>query len=340
MNADQRRTFGTDSDQFDTDLDRLASEVLNPLPDHYIGTPRHSPAQLRDMARARERHDRRHRRSVVATVAASIAVLAMLVPGYSRLHSGPSERVPSGAELPPAAAPRPLPLSGASEPAQGPLKTLAATIGRSKSTMPAGRYTYVHTQSWYTDTTGPQRPPLSRDEQLWWAADRTGLQVLTTLTAPPLTAAAAALGEPRRTSYEGKDLLALNVAKPSEEPALLAAQLNAVEPVSNGPQSVARGVVDLYRYHLLTAPQRAAALTVLADTRGLNSHGLANDRAGRQALAISVDSDHASTRDILLFDITDGSLVHYERLSLDSAAPRLSDYTVFLKTSRTNTMNS
>lgn len=64
------------------------------------------------------------------------------------------------------------------------------------------------------------------------------------------------------------------------------------------------------------------------------------DRAGRRALAVSVDSDRATTRDILLFDATDGRLLQYERMQLDSATPAVTDYTVFLAASRSDTQNS
>lgn len=334
MNTDQRRPTSTDAD-----LDQLAPQVLNALPDHYIGPPRLSAARIRALARERQRHVRRQRWSITAA-AAGVVVLALLIQGYSWLHPARPAKLLPAAPPPPVAVPQPLPVVGAGQPARDALKALATAAGRSGSEPQVGRYAYVHTQSWYADTTGPHRAPTVQDEKLWWDADRTGRQVITPLAALPPASTAAGFGRPRQTSYEGDSRLAVNVMKPSSEPALLAAQLNAVEPVTNGPQAVVRGVVDLYRYHLLTAQQRAAALTVLANTNGLRSHGTITDRAGRQALAVSVDSDNATTHDIVLFDPTTGRLLQYERSRLRSGGLSVTDYTIFLTASRTDTYNS
>jgi hypothetical protein len=322
------------------DLDRLASAVLDPIPPHTIPAPTRTAAQLRRLADQRQRPRVQRTGWRVPVIASAVLVMATLVVVVSWLRPA-SWSIPSNQPAAVVAAPEPLPISGTGRPARGPLKELASVAATAGDTPHAGRYTYVHTQSWYADTTGKGRAATSRDEQLWWKADRTGLQVITTLMEPPpRTSISKAGSTPQRTTYDHNNRLVVNIAQPSTEPALLAAQLNDVEPVTNGPQSVVRGVVDLYRYHNLTAGQRAAALIALANTDGLTAYDAVVDRLGRPALAISVDSDNGATRDTLLFDQTSGRLLSYERLRLRASAAELTDYTIFVTASNTDTITA
>ena len=320
------------------DLDRLASALLDPIPPHAIPAPTHTAAQLRRLAELR--HQPRVRRVGwrVPVIASAVLVMAMLVVVVSWMRPA-SMSASSDRPTAVGAVPTPLPIPGTGRPAREPLKALASRAATAGGTPHAGRYTYVHTQSWYADTTGKGRAATSRDEQLWWKADRTGLQIITVLTEPPPSASVSEAGStPQKTTYDKSNRLVVNIEKPSTEPALLAAQLNDVEPVTNGPQSVVRGVVDLYRYHNLTAGQRAAALTALANTDGLTAYDAVVDRLGRSTLAISVDSDNGATRDTLLFDPTSGRLLSYERLRLRASTAELADYIIFVTASNTDTI--
>jgi hypothetical protein len=103
-------------------------------------------------------------------------------------------------------------------------------------------------------------------------------------------------------------------------------------------------VADMYRFHCLSAAQRAAALAVLAGTEGFQYRGVATDRAGRAGMAITFDSGDAATgvmRSILVFDSATGSLLTHEEVMLVNPpdatieGPAVISYTLYLSCGRT-----
>jgi hypothetical protein len=110
------------------------------------------------------------------------------------------------------------------------------------------------------------------------------------------------------------------VEQPSQDPALLAAQLDEHEPFSNGPQAALRAVRDLYRYHALDGLGRSAALRVLAETPGITYRGSVTLASGAVGAVISADSNHGRARDLAVFDPATGRLLAYQQET--TAAPR------------------
>ncbi|BCB88348.1 hypothetical protein Psuf_056610 [Phytohabitans suffuscus] len=190
----------------------------------------------------------------------------------------------------------------------------------------------------------PGAHPTSRDERLWWAADRSGRAETTALSKPPPVPVRAAPGASAAdaiiTTYEpGK--VPVVVDAPSAQAPLLAFQLADRHPLTEGPRGMLRAVADLYQSHHLDPAQRAAALQVLADTDGIDYRGTVVDRSGRSGVAVSVDSDGGATRDVAVFDPGAGQLLSYERVELVGAAtspsrsPALVAYVLYLDSGRT-----
>ncbi|WP_173033089.1 hypothetical protein [Phytohabitans flavus] len=258
--------------------------------------------------------------------------------------TGSSHMVPTSA---PGDTPSPLVLSTVGDPSatRAHLVALATVAGRARETTGPGAYAYVHVQSW---AAGQSRgaSPTSRDERLWWAADRSGRAATTVLSQPPPvpvpTVPEASTSDTTITTYKpGK--VPVVVDAPSVQAPLLAFQLADQQPLSEGPRGVLRAVADLYRSHHLDPAQRAAALKVLADTDGVDYRGTVVDRSGRSGIAVSVDSDGGATRDVAVFDPRAGRLLSYERVELVGAAtspsrsPALVAYVLYLNSGRTET---
>ncbi|GAA4717407.1 hypothetical protein [Phytohabitans rumicis] len=318
----------------------LANDPFRGMP---APPPQASPAELRARAEAGGRHTMAGRPGLgrwVPPVAASVLVVvataaaAILAGVLARGADDPAPQAgvptPSGTSGAPPPAPRPLSIPRTGDPVavRTHLDALADAARRAPATPVAGAYTYVRVRTWTAGPSG-QAPPAARDEQLWWAADRSGRRLV--------TAAGAAHSE--QTTYEaGKVPVVVEV--PSAQAALLAFQLADEHPLAEGPQGRLRAVADLYRFHDLDPAQRAAALQVLADTDGLDYRGQVVDREGRGGVAISVDSDGGATRDVAIFDPATGRLLSYEQVaplgspSSRTRAPVLVAYVLYLAAGR------
>jgi hypothetical protein len=213
--------------------------------------------------------------------------------------------------------------------------------------IPAGRYTYVRTQTWNLDTTGTVPPQATAtEERLWWAADRSAHEASIALDCPPGPATAVRekyTTRPARTVYDHPaGQFSLVVDTPSADPSRLAEQLDDHNPASNGPHATIEAVADMYKQQGLTADQRAAVLRVLADINSLRDRGSTTDRADRPGIAISADSPDGATRDLAIFDAETGDLLSYERIVLISPprspvrAPIVTSYVLYLAHSVTD----
>ncbi|MGN9907046.1 hypothetical protein ACTMTJ_05745 [Phytohabitans sp. LJ34] len=342
-------------------VDEVVRQVVlaaNPVRDLPVPPPRATSAELRARADARHagrpptklriwamRSSRWALPTAVGTTVAAVAVLGAV--GGGLLTSG--EAVEEAPPMVPASAPAgnpgtpsPLALSTAGRPpaARSHLAALAKAAGRAPATPAVGAYTYVHVQTWTAGRSRGARS-ISRDERLWWAADRSGRAEITVLPQPPpVPLPAASTSDTAITTYEpGK--VSVVVDAPSAQAPLLAFQLADRHPLKEGPRGVLRAVADLYRSHHLDPAQRAAALQVLADTDGIDYRGTVVDRSGRSGVAVSVDSDGGTTRDVAVFDPGAGRLLSYERVALVGAAtspsrsPALVAYVLYLNSGRT-----
>jgi hypothetical protein len=350
-------------------VDEVVRQVVlaaNPVRDLPVPPPRATSAELR--ARAEARHagrpatrlrvwaTRSSRWALPAAVGTTVAAVAVLGAAGAGLVTagGTGHETPAGGSPPPmvpasapADTPSPLAMSTAGNPpaARPHLAALAKVAGRAPAAPGAGAYTYVHVQTWTAGRSRGARP-ISRDERLWWAADRSGRAETTALSQPPSVPVPAAPGasasDTTTTTYEpGK--VSVVVDSPSAQAPLLAFQLADRHPLKEGPRGVLRAVADLYRSHHLDPAQRAAALQVLADTDGVDYRGTVVDRSGRSGVAVSVDSDGGTTRDVAIFDPGAGRLLSYERVALVGAAtspsrsPALVAYVLYLNSGRTET---
>jgi hypothetical protein len=313
----------SDEDFRDDDLVRRAAVVMDPTYGRPVPAPRRNAADLIQMAH-------RQRRATVARRVSWVVVPVLLaVAAAIGLATGAPPEPPAAAPSTPAA-PSPSPLAVADQaeavPARAPLTVLQGKVGDGADLRRTGRYTYVHTRTWASDTTGLSTA-VNRDEKLWWTPDRAGRQLIVDLTAAP--------AREEVTDYK-QGQLAVPVPDPSAEPAILASQLAEHQPFDAGPHAALRAVVDLYRYHALDAAHRGAALRVLADTDGMTYLGDTVDRAGRPGVAVAADSDAGAVREVAVFDPETGAMLSYERLDRSADETRLTDFIVFLAAGHTD----
>jgi hypothetical protein len=225
-------------------------------------------------------------------------------------------------------------------PARPLLRQLATQIRGTGCEATVGRYAYAQVRQWAADTA------VLRDhvevtlirfaEQRWRAADGSGR----TVTARHPATDAPALVDLTHT----RGGLAAVLDRPAAtDPALLASQLNDLQPFANGPQSPLRALADLAGWHTASAQVRAASVAVLRDTDGLRYHGPAVDRAGRRGIALSALSAGGATRDLLLLDPATAVVLAYEMAHLhdlgrlDIPRPRIENYLLFLGHRRLHT---
>ncbi|GAB3972784.1 hypothetical protein V1634_06935 [Plantactinospora veratri] len=213
-----------------------------------------------------------------------------------------------------------------------------ADLVRQGSDAPAtGRYAYTRIQFWSRETTpaGRDGALTVEEERLWWAEDLSGLRIVIRTDRG---------AEVRTSDPSPPGGMTIVVRYPSVDPTILAGQLDAEQPHA-GPVGRLRAVASVNMFHPLDRQQRAAVLTVLAETEGLSYRGAMQDQAGRDGIAISADvvaSGPVRERVTLMFSTTTGELLSQETSRLpgpggpDPAYGATSDYTLFLERSRTN----
>jgi len=358
-----RRRF--DPDYFE-DLLRQVTREADPWPDPEP-TPRRSAADLWEIASQRRRkrgligrcrsrlaglllaQPRRHRILTRTLVISFTVVLAVAIGTSLAVRSRISPPHTYGA-------PGTLKLQFPDDapPARARLHQLADAANNAADTIPTGTYTHVRTQTWSADPTSTDGSSTvtAVEENLFWAADHSGVR--TTLALPPEPAGQTtagyveqpppSIGDLQRFVY-GPHELTVIVDRPSNQPEILAGQMHAENPART-PQALVRTAADLYRFHALTPRQRAAVLQVLADTDGLVDRGQVTDRAGRPGVAISVDGSESGVqvRDILIFDPVTGALLSHEQLLLtrptlaEALTPSVAAYVLYLTNSRVDTL--
>jgi len=296
----------------------LAARAMDSTSGRIYLSPNLTPARIIELAEQQTISIRRHGgapRRRLRVVGAALGVVVLLlgsVIGVKVLQDRPL----SGAS-------RPSPMSiyagdGTILPAGPQLRALADAAGRLGHSTP-GPVTYIRVETWSLDTTSPSSNPAVQDEQLWWKADHSGVRTVTQLprwyTYADALSGANLLGKPAGETTFRPGELTVVVDQPSDDPPLLAAQLNEHQPLSDGPQAVLRAVRDLWRYHSLDGIGRSAALHVLADTPGLVFRGLVQVDNGGVGTLISADSDGGGVRDLAVFANDDGRLLAYQQVS-------------------------
>jgi hypothetical protein len=330
-----RHAGDPDEEDFRNDpLVRIAATIMDPLHGQPVPPTSVTPGQLIQLAAQQRRGAARRRLrwfGAPMVVAALVAVVILAGANYFAgfRHRPPAVPAASAAVTPvrtPQPPPVPLRLPAVQAAARSQLVALVARTRACADRPTPGHYTYIHTRTW-----SPQETTAGvRDEQLWWAADHSGRQVVADALVPAGAPSYGNVGE-----YHTGELKVV-VDVPSADPPILAAQLNDYRQFASGPQAPLRAVVDLYRYHALDAAHRAAAIRVLADTTGLEYHGLVTDPNGRTGMAISVDSDRGATRDVVVFAAATGRLLSYERDTVLSGGTAIVDYVVFLGSGHTD----
>ena len=186
-------------------------------------------------------------------------------------------------------------------PAHEPLARMAGSITAAPQEVSAG-FAFHHLRRWILDTTGTPAPPgicentpaaFAIDIRRWEAADGSGRGIEVenppdyTLTAANpghrSTDAEFTTGTTKRTDYPAGNQRSLITAPLATEPAALAAQLAAVDPMPDGPQATIRAVDELYASFHVDLPVRRAALQVLANLDGLSFRGDGSPRSHRRS---------------------------------------------------------
>lgn len=208
-----------------------------------------------------------------------------------------------------------------------------------------GNYTMVEIQSWdlFTRVDGQQASStvIPQVTRTWRAIDGSGRVETIALTPEGRQ-------HTLQTYQPGQLATMWAPGSLSDNPSVLARQLTQGHPTQNGPAERLVAVADAYRAMPLTSPVRAAMLRYLAATPGIAPTGHTTDRAGRQGIAFSVQSDLSGlpTRYTMVIDPATGSLLDSEQTltttagKLNVAVPSVISYTLYLRSTYTNTDGS
>jgi hypothetical protein len=215
-----------------------------------------------------------------------------------------------------------------------------AVAARPAETAALDRYWAIHSRWWGEDMAASGGSTVvtasTYESRLWRASDGSGRQ--------DVIAIPGENSRPDSSSTYTAGGLAGVLAEPIEtRPAVLAAQLQTHSPPQMGPQWVLRAIADVYHTHATAQPVRVALLRVLAmQTTGLQCEGGWKDRAGRQGIAVAVNSNSDSTRDRLIFDPVTGALLAAEEVTLINPpalrgpTPRTQSYWLLLQARHVN----
>jgi hypothetical protein len=272
---------------------------------------------------------RRQRRLLIcAGAAVALAlVVALVVPSLS-----------GGGSTAYAATPRPLvyvPLA-TGEAAAPLLSSVAARAATLSERDNGGRFAHVEQRSWdlFTRVDGKRvtSEVVPQRTSQWLADDGSGLiRVVADLPGGTHREVRRAAGGELQHFWPLRSL--------SSDDRTLAAQLAQGHPVGdNGAAERLVAVQDAYAESPLAPPVRAALLRYVAATPGVVVTGRVTDRAGRDGVAVSLDSDFSGlpTRYTLIIDPDDGRLLGSESMlteragKLDVPVPSVIAYTVLL----------
>ncbi len=239
----------------------------------------------------------------------------------------------------PADSPGTAPSGKAAAPAREYLRAMTTAIAAAPTDTQTGSYAFVYVKMWAADDT--LRPPW-RQHHRHRGVRGTPLAGHRRLRPrhPDPPARRAQRSTARNRELRTRRLGRRDSRTAVDRPALLAGQLNGIQPFLMGPQAAIRAVADVYAWHHPDRDLRAALLRVLCDTDGLLWQGNTVDRAGRSGVAISVDSDNGGTRDIAVFDEHTGRLLAHQTTRLRNPAglsgptPSLVRYVLYLETGR------
>ncbi|MFF5230301.1 hypothetical protein [Dactylosporangium sp. NPDC000521] len=230
-------------------------------------------------------------------------------------------------------------------PAPATLRSLAGNLTAAPADHSTGRYTIITFRQWAADTTGNTTGGGNKaatvtevvEEHLRViAADRSGYETVTRYPAGTQTPSPGASGAQTQTEERGPGQFRDGIPAPlGTDSAVLASQINTVQPWENGAFSGLRAIADTATTTHLTCSVRAAALDVFTTMGGKDS-GPVTDCAGRPGIAITVDSDNHAVRDTLIIDAYTGVVLAYELRLLRNPGrhcgryPRTENYILFL----------
>ena len=271
--------------------------------------------------------DHRHRLSRRTTLSVAGALTVTAAVGVATFSLG------SGAT--PTAAATPAALTYSAEKNTMDAKSRLNAIADHTATLPdtagQGRYDHLRYQQWslFTRIDGDQVASAVVPQQVeqWLAADGSGKLVRT--NAAPQFRDHAQEQAWEKAGSPGRDTspVVLNSVarmwndRPPTDPTALTAWLEQGHPATAGPQETMVAITDLVKQQVLTPTERAAVLRVLGTIPGLADLGTTTDRAGRQALAFSVDGagQGLPTRYTLLIDPSTGAVLGFEQTLTRSA---------------------
>jgi hypothetical protein len=320
----------------DAPLDLRAREDLA----HILATPRDlapaaGPAAAGAPA-ARRAAGRRPGRLGLAVALATVVAVALSV---AALGPDLGRDRPAGGAY--AATPPVLAYTPAGQDAAAALRRIADRTATLPDTTGDGRYALVETRSWnlFTRVEGGERvtSAVVESRTSTWTADDGSGRVMDVYRVP-----GKGPHVEDDTRRAGELALMWPLRSLPADDAALARELERNHPVENGPAERLVAVADAYRQMPLAPDVRAAVLRYLATTPGLTLTGRVTDRAGREGIAVSVESDYSGlpTRYTLIFDPDDGRLLGTEDMLTTTAGklgvrvPSVISYTVFLDGSR------
>lgn len=229
------------------------------------------------------------------------------------------------------------------------LETIAARTAALPDDTGTGQYRHLETQSWSLGSF------FGRDRRMsvvipsrtsaWLAKDGSGRRVTThpglkeVLPKVSVDPRIRARLQDRVEDLSGEGGMGALRHYPTERRALA-----AILDENNSPVGEFDAIQTAYGAQPLTPAVRAAMLRYLADTDGLTVSGKVTDRAGRQGIGFSVESDGAGlpARYTMIIDPATGKLLGAERMltkdagKLNVPIPSVISYTVYISAEFTN----
>jgi hypothetical protein len=311
-------------------------ECNDPTRGRPIPPPRVTAAELRARVGS-PAHS--HRRSLIRWLT-PVAVGALIAAGFGVVAVHQAQKT---TREEPSAAPVMLPgllTDAAAVPAGPKLRQLAGHVAGLREPAPAAPNACIRTQVWPAPDHARGPGVIAVDDQLCWTPNHDGRRRITVLPPQPpgqLRAVGTGALNPADASIErfisGQILYLADV--PVTDEAILAGQLSSYQPADHQPSTPLQAVADMHRYHILDPAQRAAILSVLANSPGISFRGTVTDRDGRTGAAYTADATHddGPIRDIAVIDEQTGRLLSYERVALladGRRAPTVLSYVLYL----------